>query len=235
MTASTRSRVRIRAVAFDLGDTLLETRDFAEMERVAQNLGVTGDAEAFAHAYRSVDAEFDQGASVPEFGQFWRRVLDDVNRSPVPSATVDRFLAGVGRSFSPKSVYSDTRQCLEELSEEGRILAVITNGDSEERSRTILDNSGILPFFRFVVAAGSVGVAKPDPAIFHRALDRIGVSPSEAVYVGNLPNVDARAAIRAGLHGVWLHRDGTGFGDGPPQITSLAELPGWIRELERGR
>jgi putative hydrolase of the HAD superfamily len=135
---------------------------------------------------------------------------------------------------SPAQRFSDTLRCLEELKRRGRMLGVITNGRSEALTRQILERTGLLRYFQVVVAAGTEGISKPHPGIFARALERLKVSAREALYVGDLPNVDARAARDAGLFAVWLNRDGTGFGDDPPEITSLAELPGLIRALERG-
>ncbi len=48
-----------------------------------------------------------------------------------------------------------------------------------------------------IIDSGAVGVAKPDPRIFHLALDAMGVSAGDAWYVGDMPGIDvvgARAA-----------------------------------------
>lgn len=51
----------------------------------------------------------------------------------------------------------------------------------------------------FVVDSGNVGVMKPDPRIFHAALDLLGLEPSSAWYVGDMPAIDVVGARRAGL------------------------------------
>jgi len=111
---------------------------------------------------------------------------------------------------------------------------VVSNSTSEARVRAILDRAGIVDFFARVVSSGTEGVAKPDPEIFHRAVGRLEVRPEEALYVGNLANTDARGARAAGLHAVWLNRDGTGLGIDPPEITSLLEVPLCVHLLDAG-
>ena len=60
------------------------------------------------------------------------------------------------------------------------------------------------------IASGDVGIAKPDPGIFHEALDRFAATRpvSAAAYVGDRLRTDAIGAARAGLVGVWLNRHG---------------------------
>ncbi|MGI0068384.1 MAG: HAD family hydrolase, partial [Thermoplasmata archaeon] len=86
--------------------------------------------------------------------------------------------------------------------------------------------------FTTVTSSGTEGVRKPDPEIFRRALARAHVEAGESFYVGNLAHTDAEAARAAGLGSVWLHRYGTGFNLDPPEITSLLEVPNWVRRLE---
>jgi putative hydrolase of the HAD superfamily len=49
-----------------------------------------------------------------------------------------------------------------------------------------------------------VGVEKPDPRVFGMALSRLGVSPSEALYVGDIYEVDVVGARRAGMDVILL-------------------------------
>jgi putative hydrolase of the HAD superfamily len=51
-----------------------------------------------------------------------------------------------------------------------------------------------------LVDSGDVGVDKPDPRIFHIALDALGVTADRAWYVGDTPLIDVVGARRAGVH-----------------------------------
>ncbi|EQD42011.1 hydrolase, haloacid dehalogenase-like family, partial [mine drainage metagenome] len=142
-----------------------------------------------------------------------------------------QLLAETDRAFP---LYSDVRRCLDALARQGRTLAVVSNSTSEAWVRRVLDTAGILDHFARVTSSGTEGVAKPDPAIFRRTLERLGVPPAEALHVGDLEHTDARAAIAAGLSGLWLNRFGTGLGFDPPEITSLLEVAPWVHRRERG-
>jgi len=229
---------RIEAVLFDLGGTLVDERDFAGWAELAR--GIRLDlipeqlSEAFAEVEAEVDAEplrFERDAGVVEF---WRRVLARASGAPVPAGAAARFAAArASQREVPATLYSDVRRCLDQLRDDHRRLGVISNSTSEAAVRRILDRAGILAYFERVVSSGTEGVAKPDPEIFRRALARLDLAPHRTLYVGNLRQTDALAARNAGLPAVWLHRDGTGFGEDPPEITSLLEVPLVLHELER--
>jgi FMN phosphatase YigB (HAD superfamily) len=69
-------------------------------------------------------------------------------------------------------------------------------------------------------------VAKPDPRIFELACGHLGVPARAAVYVGDRLEVDAVAAMAAGLRGIWLNRGGGAVPPGVEAIDDLAELAG---------
>jgi len=230
---------RIRAVLFDLGGTLVDERNYAGWVELARTCCLDVDPDALARAFVEVEQEFDEAPPAGAPGatrlNFWRATLSRATERDVGDATAKRFLTAVRTTDDqPYPLFSDARRCLERLRGERRKLAVVSNSTSEARVRWILDRAGIVDYFARVVSSGTEGVAKPDPEIFRRAVGRLHVRPDEAFYVGNLANTDARAARSAGLHSVWLNRDGTGFGSDPPEITSLLEVPLCVRLIEAG-
>ena len=56
------------------------------------------------------------------------------------------------------------------------------------------------------MVSGEAGVQKPDPAIFARALDALGVAPGAAVYIGDNPYHDVVGARAAGVGAIWVNR-----------------------------
>ena len=58
-------------------------------------------------------------------------------------------------------------------------------------------------FFDVVLISEAEGVRKPDRAIFARALERCGVAPADAIFVGDHPEVDVAGARAAGMVPVW--------------------------------
>ncbi|MFZ0698835.1 MAG: HAD family hydrolase [Thermoplasmata archaeon] len=229
-------RNAIRAVLFDLGGTLIDERDYVGWTELARHLYVEFDPEDLAHAFAEVERETDTPERVT-LVEFWRRTLERASGREVILPVAEKFVRDWGAkldgSMRPLRLFSDARRCLELLAAEHREMGVVSNSRSEESVREILTSAGILHHFSCIVSSGTERVAKPNPELFHRAVHRMGVRPEDALYVGNLAYTDAKAAAAAGLHSVWLHRDGTGFGDDPPEITSLLEVPIVVHQLEQ--
>jgi putative hydrolase of the HAD superfamily len=122
--------------------------------------------------------------------------------------------------------YTDVQACLDTLAGSGLRLGIITNGDSAQQ-RDKLKVLGLTDMFAVVVAAGDIGIAKPDSRIFHHAAGELGLAPRRCVFVGDLRDTDALGAAGAGMKGVWLNRGARsdGAGGGIAEISSLAELP----------
>jgi HAD superfamily hydrolase (TIGR01549 family) len=116
----------------------------------------------------------------------------------------------------------------------GRVpLGVVTNGPGDTQ-RDKLQATGIERYFEAIVVSGEAGVAKPDAAAFHLALDQLGIEPSSAWHVGDSLALDVAGAHNAGLKSVWLNRTGVIRGDEHPvphhEITSLQELTALLSE-----
>lgn len=222
---------RFSWVFFDLGDTLVDFRDYPAWIDLGVQLGLELSEDHLAHAFQEVDREADR-PDPPPYEEWWRMVLERASGAAVPLGVAGEFVR-LQRALPWKPrLFSDTRRCLEQLREDGRQMGVISNSTSEARVREALALTGIADYFAVVVSSGAEGVAKPDPEIFRRAAERARVAPASAFYVGDLAYRDAKAAVAAGFGSVWLHRDGWGFGDDPPEITSLTELPFHLWQLE---
>jgi putative hydrolase of the HAD superfamily len=90
-----------------------------------------------------------------------------------------------------------------------------------------LRGAGLLEHVDAVVTSAEVGVAKPGRAIFEHALALAGVTPAEAVHVGDSLENDVAGARAAGIRPVFVARAG-GAPAGVEAIRSLAELPALI-------
>lgn len=108
-------------------------------------------------------------------------------------------------------------------------LAALSNGNAD------LARIGAGRLFDVVLSAESVGRAKPDPAMFHRALADAGVAADEAAHVGDHPDHDVRAARDVGLDAIWanplaLPRPET-LPDDVPTLHHFDELDRVVEEL----
>jgi HAD superfamily hydrolase (TIGR01509 family) len=104
------------------------------------------------------------------------------------------------------SMYPETLPVLEELKKRGFTMAVVGNWEpSLPRFIKAFELEG---YFAAVVPSMAVGVAKPDPFLFHRALKESGLRAEETLHVGPSPAEDVAGAISAGLRPIWLNRTG---------------------------
>lgn len=102
------------------------------------------------------------------------------------------------------SLFPDVEACLKGLKRRGFRLGVISNWDATLES--LLRSLGMLPYFDEVIASAAVGCRKPHRAIFEIACERIGISPDQAVHVGDLPEADGQGASNAGLRAILIDR-----------------------------
>jgi putative hydrolase of the HAD superfamily len=122
-------------------------------------------------------------------------------------------------SFQP---YPEVPDTLRALHERGNPLIAVSNWDCS--LCRWLEDAGLLDLLDGVISSGASGVAKPDPAIFLRALWYAGADPGDVLHVGDSLDKDVAGARAAHIRPVLLCRDGE-----PPEgvqtIATLADLP----------
>jgi putative hydrolase of the HAD superfamily len=192
--------VPIKAVLFDLDDTLYDREDLVRKV-------VTDQYDAFQHELRSVpkDDFVRRVLALDDNGYADKRALYEtvVGEYGFTPALIDRLVENFWTSYDDKrELPHDTRLTLETLRQNGIKLGVITNGGTECQQRK-LDSLGISSWFDVILISETEGVRKPDAEIFHRALVRCGVDASEAIFVGDHPDTDIGGALQAGLRAVW--------------------------------
>jgi len=104
-------------------------------------------------------------------------------------------------------------------------MLLITNGLAEvQKPRFAASSIGGL--FSEVVISEEVGLAKPDPAIFDLAFNRIGRPPrSSVLVVGDSLTSDIAGGIAAGLDTCWYNPGGVANGHGVEPKYEIRELP----------
>jgi putative hydrolase of the HAD superfamily len=112
----------------------------------------------------------------------------------------------MGEVYKPESVIpDDVRKTLAELKQAGYLMAVLSNRDKPFQD--VLDSHSISEFFSFSLAGGEVHSYKPNPGLFEHALNRAGIAPNEAIYVGDNYFADVVGSRRAGLRPVLFDPD----------------------------
>ncbi|MBM3458683.1 MAG: HAD family hydrolase [Armatimonadetes bacterium] len=84
-------------------------------------------------------------------------------------------------------------------------LVLVTNGLSDFQREKIA-RVNLAPHVDHIVVSEEVGFWKPDPGIFSHALSLVGVQPEEAVMVGDSLRHDIRGARNSGIRSVWMRR-----------------------------
>lgn len=232
---------KIRAVLFDLGDTLVDTE--ASAERAFEAFARSRDfPEGFKTAFRNAwwriwTGLWTSGQDAPA-EDFRRMVFETV----LPATGLDPGLAAAWAADYGEAerrawtLFPDVLPFLKEWA--GKIpLGIVTNGlPSIQWER--LEVTGLLGRFGAVEISRGAGYRKPGALIFVSACARLGVTTEEALVVGDNPRVDGEGALAAGLQAVWLNRTARYAASPLPEtlglITTLADLPAWISAVEGG-
>ncbi|MCM4083098.1 HAD family hydrolase [Paractinoplanes hotanensis] len=130
--------------------------------------------------------------------------------------------------------YDDARPALDDLRRAGYRVGAMSNSNHRYQDAK-LRRTGLRDALEVLVCCDDAGGrAKPDPEIFRTACAALGTAPQRTLYVGDHVDNDARAAVRAGLHGVWLARgDDTAAPADVPVIHDLRLLAGLVEGTSR--
>jgi len=208
----------IKAVFFDVGQTLLHpVSDGAGFSAVARELGFEFGSETVlannARMYERYNEHYQRDAG------FWN------DQARARAVWVDAYtllyeLMGAGEKseqlanmaydfyFNPGAwyAYDDVEEGLSRLKARGLRLGLISNWDKS--LIPVVEGLGLAGYFDTMISSTDVGMHKPDAEIFALALSRLGASPSEAVHVGDHVTADVQGALDAGLHAVYIDREG---------------------------
>jgi putative hydrolase of the HAD superfamily len=214
----------MRALLVDLDDTLLNYSGGVEdswREACAACCAPAGiDVEALVKALAETRQWFwsdpaRQRAERVNMLRAWQRVAGHALASlGVASDGLDAALA---RAYAEQrravmQLFPDARETLEHLRARGIPLALVTNGDAGQQ-RDKIERFALAPFFEVIVIEGEFGAGKPDEAVYHHALDHLGVPTRDAWMVGDHLEFDVAAPQRLGLRGIWIDRETAGLAD----------------------
>jgi putative hydrolase of the HAD superfamily len=99
---------------------------------------------------------------------------------------------------------TSTFAALGTLRAHGYSLAIVTNGSPNQER--VIDRAALRPYVDAVCVSATLGVRKPDPAIFAHAAELCRAHLADAWMVGDSPEHDIFGASRAGLRSVWITR-----------------------------
>ena len=130
-------------------------------------------------------------------------------------------------------LYDETFEVLDQL--KGRYqLLLLTNGAPELQNTKLEITPEIAPYFDEIIISGAFGKGKPDASIFRHALEKLNVSPGEALMIGDNLMTDILGSNRAGIRNVWVNREDKPKKEVEPtyEIKDLKELLPLLKSLE---
>jgi len=226
----------LRAVLFDLDDTLVDQRTAAAAAVRAWGAehGVDDDGAVQRWvALCDVHHERYQRRELTLHEQRRVRVREFLDRPSADDDEADALFAGyLHRYEAGWTRYDDAVPALRRVRAAGLRTAVLTNGDAEQQ-RTKVERTGLAGEVDVVVASSELSAGKPDPRAYAEALARVGAAAHEAVMVGDSLVNDVRGALAAGLGAVLVDRLGEHPHVDVVRVTTLDELdPERLEQLQ---
>ena len=216
---------RIAAVAFDVGETLIdESRIWTRWaDRLGLTpltmLGVLGAMAALDRPHMDAFHVLRPGIDVDAELSRWR--ADDPD--------------GLRENFDADDLYGDVRPCFAALRATGR--KVIVAGNQPPQAQATLEAMDLGA--DAILISANLGAEKPAPEFFAAVVAAAGCAPGEIVYVGDRLDNDVLPARRAGLRtallrrGPWghLHAERPDAALADVVVDSLDELPDVVLNL----
>jgi len=211
--------MRIKAVLFDMFVTLmLIEHEYAfynpslrrAHEFLVQN-GVNVQFAVFKDAYINArDALYAEAEARLEEPHFNLRVANALRSLGYNFDVSSEIVAGATLAFCEEfmnyvRIDENAREALEKLHGKYR-LGIVSNFAIPECLSKLLEMHGLDVFFDVVVVSGAVNRRKPNPEIFQKALEKLGVGASEAVFVGDTVDADVQGAKSVGMKTIFIER-----------------------------
>lgn len=214
---------RIKAVLWDFGGVFTGS-PFVGVQKYAESLGV--DSKVLRElVFGSYDQDTDHPWHRLERGEQTMDATSEelaalAENSGIDGFTLDGFFQSMRLDESSKDAdRSAVVGMVRSLKEAGIRNAIITNNIVEFREawRQMIP---VDELFEEVVDSSAEGIRKPDPAIYHLALERLGgLAPQETVFLDDaVSNVEA--ARNLGIYGIHVKEDPT------PAMEELAQVCG---------
>ena len=226
----------VRAVLFDLGNTLWHIPDPPPQEEVRQETvrrilallrswGVqpADQHRALGRDIRLAITEADRRAYEtdcvsPDFTRLVHDIAARHGLDPTPEQAEELWETwNLGGAFFRRVLFEDAIATLDELHRRGYRLACVTNRAFSGRGFVAeLEELGLAGKFDALSVSCDVGFMKPHPRIFQHALELLDIAPEEAVMVGDSLRADVQGAREVGMQGVWRR-----YARSPEQIDGI--------------
>ena len=208
-------KVTVNGVFFDLFGTLLI---YGNMEhawsdwlsefhsRLKQN-GLNMPQEKFArccNGFFSRKAPQKENDNLTVYELRIQDLCNDLNLS-VESKEIKKIAGNTAAIWQKQiSLAPNAITVLKEI-KQSKVAGLITNFDHPPHIHKLIAENGLEPLLDVVIISGEVELKKPDPGIFHIALEKTGLKPYEVVYVGDTEE-DVTGAQAASIVPILIQR-----------------------------
>lgn len=214
----------IRAVIFDLDDTLLNRRQMFggwACDFIKSRTDLPNDTALYI---TSELLRFERRGSTPrdEVFSYFERRLSDFGAH----VATDEMVKSYRDDYRRYSVlFDDAAKTLTALRERGFRLGIITNGYSLLQGQKI-KTVGLSDYVDEIIISEDAGIRKPHPDIFRLCASRLGCDVSECVYVGDYVAWDIEGPLSAGMNAFFYRRNifEDEYCDYQPAIDRLYEI-----------
>ncbi len=196
----------IKAVFFDIDDTLYDTSGFARLARRAA-INVMIDAGlplSSDEAYKLLKEIIKEKGS--NYDKHFNILTKRVFGEEKPLLIALGMITYHNVKFALLRLFPKTPSTLIYLKSKGYHLGVISDGITIKQWEKLI-RLGLNHFFDEVVTSEEAGVEKPDERIFRLALDCMGCQPTKSIMIGNKFNKDIIGAINIGMSAILVNSE----------------------------
>ncbi len=217
-----------RAVLFDLFDTIVDFHaDRLPQIRVGEQTlfstaGVVYEVlceyaphisfeefyNAFRESWRQVEARRKEELREYPSQVRFRLLLEHLHLEALSDEIVERLVRAHMETWARGAELPEANHLFLLRVKERFQLGLVSNFDHPPTAYRILRDFGIHDLFDAILISAEVPWRKPHREIFLRALARLGVSPREALFVGDTFEADILGAKSIGMDAAWLNRRG---------------------------
>lgn len=193
----------IKAVFFDIDDTLYDTSGFAKLARKAALNAMIDAGLPLSHnvAYTLLREIIKEKGS--NYDKHLNVLTKRVFGEEKPLLIAIGMITYHNVKFALLRLFPETMSTLIHLKAQGYHLGVISNGLTIKQYEKLV-RLGLHHFFDSVITSQEAGVEKPDAAIFEMAMSKMGCKAENSVMVGNSFRDDILGAVDAGMSAVYL-------------------------------
>lgn len=193
---------KISAVSWDVDGTLYSVgRLRARLVTDALLAPIRGRGVGATRDLARIRALYRGAESARSTGRAWR--LSDTDLA----ARLALERQWLGPALEMVGVRPGTTELLRYFQGLGLMQVVVSDFECDHK----LESLGVAEHFESAYAAERIGVLKPDPTVFHRVFDDLGIAPHRLLHIGDRPETDGVAARFAKCNALLLGRDFSDF------------------------